>query len=78
MEIKEIVEQLNRSNAYIERKKYAEADKILDKLLKEIEPVEIDNHGRVLDFTSRLEFFLYCHTNNKVNISWSRNFLSDI
>ena len=78
MEIKETVEQLNRSNAYIERKKYAEADKILDKLLKEIEPVEIDNHGRVLDFTNRLEFFLYCHTNNKVNISWSRNFLSDI
>ena len=37
MEIKEIVEQLNKSNAYIERKKYAEADKILDKLLKKIE-----------------------------------------
>ena len=55
MEIEETVEQLNRSNAYIERKKYAEADKILDKLLKEIEPVEIDNHGRILDFTNRLE-----------------------
>lgn len=78
MEIKETVEQLNKSNEYIQRKKYVEADKILDKLLKEIEPVEIDNHGRVLDFTNRLEFFLYCHMNRKINISWSRNFLSDI
>lgn len=78
MEIKETVEQLNKSNEYIQRKKYVEANKILDKLLKEIEPVEIDNHGRVLDFTNRLEFFLYCHMNKKINISWSRNFLSDI
>mgnify|MGYP004534215307 FL=1 len=78
MEIKEVVEEINRANNSIKKKKYIEADRILDRLLKEIEPIEIDKHGRVLDFSTRLEFFLYCHMDSKVNISWSRNFLSDI
>ena len=77
MERKEVVDQLNRANVYIARKKYTEAEKILDRLIKEIEPIEIDGHGRVLDFSNRLEFFLYCHMDQKINISWNRNFLSD-
>ena len=32
MERKEVVDQLNRANVYIARKKYTEAEKILDRL----------------------------------------------
>lgn len=78
MEVKDIVDQLNKANAYIKKHKYTEADKILDKFLKEIEPIEINKDGRILDFSTRLEFFLYCHMDRKINISWTRNFLSDV
>ena len=78
MEVKETIDQLNKANNYIKRHKYTDADKILDKLLKEIDPVEINKHGRILDFSTRLEFFLYCHMDRKINISWTRNFLSDV
>ena len=78
MEVNEIVDQLNKANGYIKKRKYVDADGVLDKLIKEIEPIEINKHGRILDFTTRLEFFLYCHMDRKINISWTRNFLSDI
>ena len=58
MEVKEIVDQINKSNSLISKHRYTDADKILDDLLKEIEPIEIKRYGRVLDFSSRLEFFL--------------------
>lgn len=78
MEVKEIVDKINKSNSLISKHRYTDADKILDDLLKEIEPIEINRYGRVLDFSSRLEFFLYCHMEKRSNTSWTRNFLSDI
>lgn len=78
MEVQEIVNQLNKANSLAAKHKYTDGDKILDNLLKEIEPIEIDKHGRVLDFSTKLEFFLYCHMEKRANTSWTRNFLSDI
>ncbi|MBP3463181.1 MAG: tetratricopeptide repeat protein [Clostridia bacterium] len=78
MEMEEIAAQINRANAYVKKGKFLEAERIVDKLAKNIEPVEINKYGRVFDFSNKLEFFLYCHINGKTNISWSRNFLSDI
>lgn len=55
-----------------------EADNITDRLLKSIEPVEIDQYGKVLDFDTQLEFVLYCNMDQHRKISWNRNFLSEI
>lgn len=74
----ETVEQINRANALMRKQKYLDAERIVDKLLKTIEPVEINKSGKVMDFTNNMEYCLYTHMNNKVPISWSRNFLSDI
>jgi len=78
MENEETIEQINRANAYIRKGRFVDAERIVDKLMKAIEPIEIDKYGRVFDFSNKLEFFLYCHINPKNNISWTRNFLSDI
>lgn len=78
MEIEETIGQLNRANAYIRKGRFIDAERIVDKLIKTLEPVEIDKYGRVLDFNNKMEFFLYCHINTKTNISWTRNFLSEI
>lgn len=78
MEVEETVEQINKANALIKKGRFLEAERIVDKLAKIIEPIEIDKYGRVFDFSSKLEFFLYCHINNKTNVSWNRNYLSDI
>lgn len=78
MEHTEIVAQIKRANLYISKKRMIEADSILDKLIKNIEPVEIDEYGKVLDFNTRLEFILYCYMDNNTKISWNRNFLSEI
>ena len=74
----ETVEQINRANALIRKEKYLDAERIVDKLLRTIEPVEINKSGRVMDFSNNMEYCLYSHMNSKVPISWSRNFLSDI
>ncbi len=78
MNYKEVVEELKKSNSYIAKKKYVNAQGILDRLLKTIEPVEIDKHGKVLDFRNHLEFILYCHMDRHTKISWTRNFLSEV
>ena len=74
----ETVEQINRANALIRKERFLDAERIVDKLLRTIEPVEINKSGRVMDFSNNMEYYLYSHMNNKVAISWSRNFLSDI
>lgn len=78
MEAKEIVTQLKKANLYISKKRMLEADSILDKLLKNIIPIEINEYGKVLDFNTRLEFILYCYMDRHTKISWTRNFLSEI
>ena len=78
MEYKEVIEELKKSNMYIAKKKFVNATGILDRLLKSIEPIEIDKHGKVLDFRNHLEFILYCHMDRHTKISWTRNFLSEI
>lgn len=78
METKEIVTQVKKAKLYISKKRILEADSILDKLLKNINPIEIDQYGKVLDFNNRLEFILYCYMDKHTKISWTRNFLSEI
>lgn len=78
MEAREIIEQIKKINMYIEKRKFMEADNITDRLLKSIEPVEIDQYGKVLDFDTQLEFVLYCNMDQHRKISWNRNFLSEI
>ncbi len=70
----ETVEQINRANALIRKERFLDAERIVDKLLRTIEPVEINKSGRVMDFSNNMEYYLYSHMNNKVAISWSRNF----
>ncbi len=78
MEKEEIIEQWNKANMYIKKRKFAEAENVLNKLLKAIDPIEIDKYGKVLDFNSQLEFVLYCNMDKHQKISWNRNFLSEI
>ncbi len=78
MEVKEIIDQIKKANMYVQKKKAVEADAILDRLLKSIEPVEIDKYGKVMDFNTQLEFVLYCNMDKRRKISWTRNFLSEI
>lgn len=78
MEPKEIVAQIKKAKLYISKKRMIEADSILDKLIKNIEPIEVDQYGKVLDFNTRLEFILYCYMDKSSKISWNRNFLSEI
>ena len=73
MDYKEVIEELKKSNMYIAKKKFVNATGILDRLLKSIEPIEIDKHGKVLDFRNHLEFILYCHMDRHTKISWTRN-----
>lgn len=78
METSEVIAQIKKANLYITKKRFVEAENILDKLLKSIDPIEIDKHGKVLDFNSHLEFILYCCMDRHTKISWNRNFLSEI
>lgn len=78
MEVSEKVELLKKANMYMGKRKFLEADTILDKLLKSTEVIEIDKHGKVMDFSTQLEFVLYCNMDNHTKISWSRNYLSEI
>lgn len=78
METSEVIAQIKKANLYISKKRFVEAENILDKLLKSIDPIEIDKHGKVLDFNSHLEFILYCCMDKHTKISWHRNFLSEI
>lgn len=76
MERNEVVVQLNKVDMYISKKKYMEADKILDDLLKNADYIEINEYGKILDFNNQLEFVLYCNMNNCKKVAWKRNFLS--
>lgn len=78
MESSEIITHIKKADMYISKKRFVEAENTLDKLLKSIEPIEIDKHGKVLDFNSHLEFILYCCMDEHTKISWNRNFLSEI
>lgn len=78
MEAREVVAQVKKAKLYISKKRMLEADSILDKLLKNINPIEINEYGKVLDFNTRLEFILYCYMDKHTKISWTRNFLSEI
>lgn len=73
-----MIEQIKKADNYIKHKKLSEAENILDRLLKNIEPVEIDKYGKILDFANQLEFILYCNMDKHFKISWTRNFLSDV
>ncbi len=78
MKQKEIIEQIEKSQFYIEKKKISEASEILDELLKNIEPIEIDKHGKIMDFNTQLEFVIYCNMEKHNKVSWNRNYLSEI
>ncbi len=78
MKPNEIIEQIEKAQNYIKKKKIEEASKILDELLKNIEPIEIDEHGKIMDFNTQLEFVIYCNMEKHSKISWKRNYLSEI
>lgn len=78
MEKNEIIEQLKKANVYMTKKKLSEVNDILDKLLKNINPIEIDKYGKVLDFNTHLEFMLYCCMERNNKVSWNRNFLAEV
>ena len=42
----ETVEQINRANALIRKERFLDAERIVDKLLRTIEPVEINKSGK--------------------------------
>lgn len=78
MDSKEVIEQIKKAENYFNKKRFAEAENVVDKTLKNVEPIEIDKYGKVLDFSNQLEFVLYCNMDKHLKISWTRNFLSDL
>ena len=61
----ETVEQINRANALIRKERFLDAERIVDKLLRTIEPVEINKSGRVMDFSNNMEYYLYSRSEER-------------
>lgn len=75
----EIIKRIEEINNLIKENKLEEADEKIDDIFSKIEIVEVNNHGRVYDFSNELEFIFFCQTLEKrVNISWTRNFASEL
>lgn len=72
------IEQIKKADEYISKRKFKEAGEILDKLIENIDKIEIDEHGRVMDFDTQLGYVLWNNMNPNKKISWNRNFLSEI
>lgn len=79
MDINTRLMKLNEAIKLNNTKKYDEAEKIIDELIENIEVIEIDKYGKVLDFSNEVEFVFYCQGQERdSNISWNRNYISDI
>lgn len=79
MDINTRLVKLNEAIKLNNSKQYDKAEKIIDELIDNIEVVEIDKYGKVLDFSNEVEFVFYCQGQEKnSNISWNRNYNSDI
>jgi len=79
MDINTRLANLNEAINLNNNKEYDKAEKIIDELIENIEFVEIDKYGKVLDFSNEVEFVFYCQGQEKdSNISWNRNYISDI
>lgn len=79
MDINTRLVKLNEAIQLNNNKEYDKAEKIIDELIENIEIVEIDRYGKVLDFSNEVEFVFYCQGQERdSNISWNRNYISDI
>lgn len=74
-----VVNKLNEINKMLKNKEIDAAEKELDELLSKTEVIEIDEHGRVLDFENEVQFVLYINSlKEKINIQWNRTYISDM
>lgn len=79
MDINTRLSKLNEAIQLNNNKEYDKAETIIDELIENIEIVEIDQYGKVLDFSNEVEFVFYCQGQEKdSNISWNRNYNTDI
>lgn len=75
----EIKFKMKEINHLIRKRWFKKAEEAINELEEKMEKVEIDEKGRVYDFSTRLEFLVfYQQNNNNTKISWKRNHMTEL